>query len=164
MSRLKKQEAKCATRSFSCAPSFCTPWLRSLRPPLGRTSLSLERSPKMTSGGSSHLLSSSRGPSSYAPGPTRVASIRRERELKPADLTPRSRFSILPACCWPPIAMEAATTSLRTGSPPGVWMPLSPRHCRGVTYQLVLTESENMPLGPYLADPFVYEGAGNFTA
>jgi len=52
--------------------------------------------------------------------------------LKPADLTPRSRFSILPACCWPPIAMEAATTSLRTGSPPGVWMPLSPRHCRGV--------------------------------
>ena len=52
--------------------------------------------------------------------------------LKPADLTPRSRFSILPACCWPPIAMEAATTSLRTASPPGVWMPLSPRHCRGV--------------------------------
>ncbi len=32
------------------------------------------------------------------------------------------------------------------------------------TYQLVLTESENMPLGPYLADPFVYDGEGNFTA
>jgi hypothetical protein len=32
------------------------------------------------------------------------------------------------------------------------------------TYQHVLTESENMPLGPYLADPFVYDGAGNFTA
>ena len=32
------------------------------------------------------------------------------------------------------------------------------------TYQLVLTESENTPLGPYLADPFVYDGAGNFTA
>jgi uncharacterized protein (TIGR03437 family) len=32
------------------------------------------------------------------------------------------------------------------------------------TYQLVLTESENMPLGPYLADPFVYDGTGNFTA
>jgi len=32
------------------------------------------------------------------------------------------------------------------------------------TYQLVLTESENMPLGPYLSDPFVYDGAGNFTA
>src|ERR1700682_3857828 len=32
------------------------------------------------------------------------------------------------------------------------------------TYQLVLTESENMPTGPYLADPFVYDGGGNFTA
>ena len=32
------------------------------------------------------------------------------------------------------------------------------------TYQVVLTESENMPLGPNLADPFVYDGAGNFTA
>jgi uncharacterized protein (TIGR03437 family) len=32
------------------------------------------------------------------------------------------------------------------------------------TYQLVLTESENTPLGPYLADPFVYDGAGDFTA
>jgi uncharacterized protein (TIGR03437 family) len=32
------------------------------------------------------------------------------------------------------------------------------------TYQLVLTESENTPVGPYLADPFVYDGAGNFTA
>jgi hypothetical protein len=32
------------------------------------------------------------------------------------------------------------------------------------TYQLVLTESENTPLGPYLADPFAYDGAGNFTA
>ena len=32
------------------------------------------------------------------------------------------------------------------------------------TYQLVLTESENTALGPYLADPFVYDGAGNFTA
>ena len=32
------------------------------------------------------------------------------------------------------------------------------------TYQLVLTESENTPLGPYLTDPFVYDGAGNFTA
>jgi uncharacterized protein (TIGR03437 family) len=32
------------------------------------------------------------------------------------------------------------------------------------TYQVVLTESENTPLGPYLADPFVYDGAGNFTA
>lgn len=31
-------------------------------------------------------------------------------------------------------------------------------------YLLVLTESENTPLGPYLADPFVYDGAGNFTA
>jgi hypothetical protein len=31
-------------------------------------------------------------------------------------------------------------------------------------YQLVLTQSENMPLGPYLADPFVYSGAGDFTA
>jgi uncharacterized protein (TIGR03437 family) len=34
----------------------------------------------------------------------------------------------------------------------------------GGTYHLVLTESENTPLGPYLADPFVYDGAGNFTA
>lgn len=32
------------------------------------------------------------------------------------------------------------------------------------TYQLVLTESENTPLGPYLTDPFVYDGAGDFTA
>ncbi len=32
------------------------------------------------------------------------------------------------------------------------------------TYQLVLTESENTPLGPYMAGPFVYDGAGNFTA
>jgi uncharacterized protein (TIGR03437 family) len=32
------------------------------------------------------------------------------------------------------------------------------------TYQVVLTESENTPLGPHLADPFVYDGAGNFTA
>ena len=32
------------------------------------------------------------------------------------------------------------------------------------TYQLVLTESENTPRGPYLTDPFVYDGAGNFTA
>ena len=32
------------------------------------------------------------------------------------------------------------------------------------TYQLVLTESDNTPLGPYLADPFVYDGLGNFTA
>jgi len=32
------------------------------------------------------------------------------------------------------------------------------------TYQLVLTESENMPFGPNLTDPFVYDGAGNFTA
>jgi uncharacterized protein (TIGR03437 family) len=32
------------------------------------------------------------------------------------------------------------------------------------TYHLVLTESENTPQGPYLADPFVYDGAGNFTA
>ncbi len=32
------------------------------------------------------------------------------------------------------------------------------------TYQIVLTESENTSLGPYLADPFVYDGAGNFTA
>ena len=32
------------------------------------------------------------------------------------------------------------------------------------TYQLVLTESDNMPLRPYLTDPFVYDGAGNFTA
>jgi uncharacterized protein (TIGR03437 family) len=32
------------------------------------------------------------------------------------------------------------------------------------TYQLVLTESENTPMGPYLADPFTYDGAGNFTA
>jgi hypothetical protein len=32
------------------------------------------------------------------------------------------------------------------------------------TYQVVLTESENTPLAPYLADPFVYDGAGNFTA
>ena len=32
------------------------------------------------------------------------------------------------------------------------------------SYQVVLTESENMPLGPNLADPFVYDGAGNFTA
>jgi uncharacterized protein (TIGR03437 family) len=32
------------------------------------------------------------------------------------------------------------------------------------TYQVVLTESENTPLGPYLTDPFVYDGAGNFTA
>ncbi len=31
-------------------------------------------------------------------------------------------------------------------------------------YQLVLTESENTPFGPYLADPFVYDGAGDFTA
>jgi uncharacterized protein (TIGR03437 family) len=31
-------------------------------------------------------------------------------------------------------------------------------------YQLVLTESENTPRGPYLTDPFVYDGAGNFTA
>lgn len=31
-------------------------------------------------------------------------------------------------------------------------------------YQLVLTESENMPFGPNLTDPFVYDGAGNFTA
>ena len=31
------------------------------------------------------------------------------------------------------------------------------------TYQLVLTESENTPMGPYLADPFTYDGAGNFT-
>jgi uncharacterized protein (TIGR03437 family) len=34
----------------------------------------------------------------------------------------------------------------------------------GGTYQVVLTESENTPHGPYLADPFVYDGAGNFTA
>jgi uncharacterized protein (TIGR03437 family) len=34
----------------------------------------------------------------------------------------------------------------------------------GGTYQLVLTESENTPFGPYLADPFVYDGAGDFTA
>lgn len=32
------------------------------------------------------------------------------------------------------------------------------------TYQLVLTESENTAQGPYLTDPFVYDGAGNFTA
>ena len=32
------------------------------------------------------------------------------------------------------------------------------------TYQVVLTESENTPLAPYLADPFVYDGAGSFTA
>ena len=32
------------------------------------------------------------------------------------------------------------------------------------TYQLVLTESENMPFGPNLSDPFVYDGGGNFTA
>ena len=32
------------------------------------------------------------------------------------------------------------------------------------TYELVLTESENTPFGPHLADPFVYDGAGNFTA
>lgn len=32
------------------------------------------------------------------------------------------------------------------------------------TYQVVLTESENTPYGPYLADPFVYDGAGDFTA
>lgn len=32
------------------------------------------------------------------------------------------------------------------------------------TYQLVLTESENTPMGPHLADPFVYDEAGNFTA
>jgi uncharacterized protein (TIGR03437 family) len=32
------------------------------------------------------------------------------------------------------------------------------------SYQVVLTESENTPFGPYLADPFVYDGAGNFTA
>jgi uncharacterized protein (TIGR03437 family) len=32
------------------------------------------------------------------------------------------------------------------------------------TYQLVLTESENTAFGPYLTDPFVYDGAGNFTA
>jgi len=31
-------------------------------------------------------------------------------------------------------------------------------------YQLVLTVSENMPFGPNLVDPFVYDGAGNFTA
>jgi uncharacterized protein (TIGR03437 family) len=31
-------------------------------------------------------------------------------------------------------------------------------------YTLVLTESENVPRGPYLADPFVYDGTGNFTA
>ena len=30
-------------------------------------------------------------------------------------------------------------------------------------YELVLTESENTPFGPHLADPFVYDGAGNFT-
>src|ERR1700722_14735030 len=29
------------------------------------------------------------------------------------------------------------------------------------TYQLILTESENTPFGPYLADPFVYDGAGD---
>ncbi len=32
------------------------------------------------------------------------------------------------------------------------------------TYQLVLTQSENTPLAPYLGDPFVYDGTGNFTA
>jgi hypothetical protein len=32
------------------------------------------------------------------------------------------------------------------------------------SYQVVLTESENTPLGPYLTDPFVYDDAGNFTA
>ena len=32
------------------------------------------------------------------------------------------------------------------------------------TYQLVLTESENTPFGSYLTDPFVYDGAGDFTA
>ncbi len=31
-------------------------------------------------------------------------------------------------------------------------------------YQLVLTESENTPRAPSMADPFVYDGAGNFTA
>src|ERR1700730_11089597 len=31
-------------------------------------------------------------------------------------------------------------------------------------YQLVLTVSENLPFGPNLVDPFVYDGAGNFTA
>jgi uncharacterized protein (TIGR03437 family) len=34
----------------------------------------------------------------------------------------------------------------------------------GGIYQLVLTESENIPFGPYLTDPFVYDGAGDFTA
>jgi len=32
------------------------------------------------------------------------------------------------------------------------------------TYQVVLTESENLPLGPTVSIPFVYDGTGNFTA
>jgi uncharacterized protein (TIGR03437 family) len=32
------------------------------------------------------------------------------------------------------------------------------------TWQVVLTESENLPNGPTLADSFVYDGYGNFTA
>ena len=32
------------------------------------------------------------------------------------------------------------------------------------TYQLVLTQSDNLPNGPTLADSFAYDGAGNFTA
>jgi uncharacterized protein (TIGR03437 family) len=32
------------------------------------------------------------------------------------------------------------------------------------TYQVVLTQSDNTPQGPSIRDPFVYDGAGNFTA
>lgn len=32
------------------------------------------------------------------------------------------------------------------------------------SWQVVLTQSENLPLGPTLADSWVYEGTGNFTA
>jgi uncharacterized protein (TIGR03437 family) len=32
------------------------------------------------------------------------------------------------------------------------------------TYRVVLTQSDNTPQGPSIQDPFVYDGAGNFTA
>lgn len=49
-----------------------------------------------------------------------------------------------------PVTMLCWDSSLNVAVPAG-------------TYQVVLTQSENMPGGPSIQDPFVYDGAGNFT-
>ena len=118
----------------------------------------------MMSGGSSTLLSSSRGPFSCALGPGRAASIRAGARIDGGGFDPTlSLFDstgLLLATnrdggC-DKVAADRVTTWCWDAF---IAIPLP----RGA-YYLVLTESENTPLGPYLTDPFVYDGAGNFTA